>query len=60
MEDKFKEIKKENKVEEKGKNEKSDAEKQQEYEKELLERIEFESTFNDAVIDFFNENSKSK
>ncbi len=60
MEDKFKEIKKENKVEEKGKNEKSDAEKQQEYEKELLERIEFESAFNDAVIDFFNENSKSK
>ncbi len=60
MEDKFKEIKKENKVEEKGKNEKSDAEKQQEYEKELLERIEFESAFNEAVIDFFNENSKSK
>ena len=60
MEDKFKEIKKENKVEEKGKNEKSDAEKQQEYEKELLERIEFESAFNDAVIGFFNENSKSK
>lgn len=60
MEDKFKEIKKENKVEEKGKNEKSDAEKQQEYEKELLERIEFESAFNDAVIDFFNENSRSK
>ena len=29
MEDKFKEIKKENKVEEKDKNEKSDAEKQQ-------------------------------
>lgn len=60
MEDKFKEIKKENKVEEKGKNEKSDAEKQQEYEKELLERIEFESAFNDTVIDFFHENSKSK
>ena len=60
MEDKFKEIKKENKVEEKGKNEKYDAEKQQEYEKELLERIEFESAFNDTVIDFFNENSKSK
>ncbi len=60
MEDKFKEIKKENKVEEKGKNEKSDAEKQQEYEKELLERIEFESAFNDAVIDFFNGDSKSK
>ncbi len=60
MQDKFKEIKKENKVEEKDKNEKSDAEKQEEYEKELLERIEFESAFNDAVIDFFNENSKSK